>query len=191
MIDSKKRVAQASAATIVIGLAVVLVLVSSCATEVANRDPMGETFPNVRGTDLKGGAVELPGAFSGKPVLLLVGYEQDAQFDADRWLLGLLQAKVDVEVREVPTIAGFIPGLLSSRIDEGMRKGIPDEEWASVITVYDDAELIRDFTGNQNGNNMRVILLDGESRVRWYHDRGYSARLLLDLQRVIATLGGR
>ncbi|MCA9319969.1 MAG: hypothetical protein KDB53_04505 [Planctomycetes bacterium] len=164
------------------------IFVAGCASSVENRDPSGELFPSVEGEALTGESVQIPEAFTGRPLLILVGYEQDAQFDADRWLVGLLQAQVQVEIREVPTIDGFVPGILSSRIDEGMRKGIPSEDWASVVTVYDDASRIVEFTGNENGNNIRVLLLDGNGRVRWFHDRGFSAGKLLELQGVVESL---
>ena len=159
-----------------------------CASSVKNRDPSGERFPTVLGESLEGEEVRLPDDFRGRPLVLLVGFEQDAQFDADRWLLGLLQSALEVEVREVPTIEGFIPGLLSGRIDQGMRDGIPHEDWAAVVTVYDDAASIVEFTGNENGNNIRVLLLDGSGAVRWFHDRGYSAGKLLELKAVVESL---
>ena len=76
-------------------------LVSSCASTVENRDPTGERLPSVEGETLEGETRSLPLEES---TLLLVGYVQKAQFDADRWLVGLLQAPPDVRILEVPTI---------------------------------------------------------------------------------------
>ena len=71
--------------------------------------------------------------------------------------------------------------MISGTIDEGMRRGIPKEDWASVVTVYRGASSIAEFTGTEIDNNMRVLLIDADGQVRWFHDRGYSARVLLDL----------
>jgi hypothetical protein len=89
-------------------------------------------------------------------------------------------------VREIPTIDGMLPGMFSGTIDSGMRSGIPNEDWGSVVTVYGAgaAELVR-FTGNENGGNARVMLLDDEGVVLWFHDRGYSATKLLELDLTI------
>jgi hypothetical protein len=149
-------------------------LLSSCASSVGRRDPTGELFPSVRGTALAGREVTIPDAFKGSPLLLLVGYVMETQFDLDRWLLGLAQAGVEVPVYEVPTIEGLLPGVFAGAIDSGMRSGIPAEDWAVVVTVYADAGDIVDFTGNERPRNGRVLLL-------WFHDRGYSARLALEL----------
>jgi ABC-type amino acid transport substrate-binding protein len=151
--------------------------------------PAGLAFPSVTGTNLQSEPVAVPDDFSGAPVLLLVGYVQDAQFDIDRWLLGLLQAETPVRCLELPAIPGWIPSLLSGRIDDGMRSGIPSEDWRSVVTVYgSEAQRVADFTGRERPLNARLLLLDADGRVLWFHDRGYSASLLLELDSLVRSL---
>ena len=162
-----------------------LLSLSGCGSVTPNRNPTSETFPTVTGTSLKGETVALPSAYAGKPVLLLLGYAQRAQFDADRWILGILQAGLNFKVVEVPTLAGLFPRLFAGTIDDGMRDGIPSEDWADVVTVYDDADAIVDFTGNDKPQNIRVLLLDAAGKVVWFHDRGYSPRLPLELARLL------
>ena len=173
-------------------LALCAVLVSSllvfqltaCQAAVPNRVPLDQTFPSVQGESLTGEKVKLP--IPGKQTLLLVGYAQKAQFDADRWLYGLLQAEIPVRIIELPTIPGLFPRMISGTIDSGMRSGIPSEDWSSVVTVYGSpAREIVSFTGNERPRNMRVILLDPNGTVRWFHDRGFSASKLLELARQV------
>jgi hypothetical protein len=171
-----------SVAVVAIGLTVVL---ASCGTTHPNRNPVGETFPSVEGESLDGRAVRLPEDFAGQKMLLLVGYVQDSQFDIDRWLLGLLQGEVPVKFLEVPTIEGLVPGIFAGTIDGGMRKGIPEEDWGGVVTVYGDAADITRMTGTENPRNARVLLLDETGRVIWFHDRGYSPRLILEIERLV------
>jgi len=153
-----------------------------CRSPVENRDPLGETFPSVGGESLAGESVRIPDDFAGRPVVLLVGYVQKAQFDLDRWALGILQAGLPIPVIEVPTIPGLLPGAFARSIDSGMRAGIPSEDWGSVVTVYGDAAKIVRTTGNETPRNGRVLLLDREGRIVWYHDRGYSAGKMLELR---------
>jgi hypothetical protein len=166
----------------VAGLLVALQL-GACKSTVPNSDPTGRPFPSVVGRSLEGEEVRLPEACEGGPAVLLLGYVQKAQFDADRWLYGLLQADLGTAVYEVPTIPGLFPRALAGTIDSGMRSGIPSEDWGSVVTVYGSAaeELVA-FTGNENPRNIRVLLLDAEGRVIWFHDRGFSAGVLIDLE---------
>lgn len=161
------------------GLAATLLL--GCSRTVERVAPIGETFPAVEAERLSGEALEIPAGLAGEPALLLVGYVQDAQFDIDRWLLGLAQAGTPVKVVEVPTIRGWVPNVFSNMIDSGMRRGIPEEDWRSVATVYGDAGTIVDFLGNEEPLSARVVLLDAEGRVVWMHDDGYSASKLLEL----------
>lgn len=157
----------------------VLVLNSGGCASVPRRDPTGEAFPAVTGSSLSGEAIDLP---RGKPEILLVGYLQEAQFDLDRWILGLLQAGAPVPILEVPTIPNRIASVFAGSIDDGMRRGIPRAEWGGVVTVYGErGDPIAALTGTEQGRNGRVLLLDRDGRVVWFHDQGYSAATLLDL----------
>jgi hypothetical protein len=163
-------------------LLLIVLLLTACSSASPRRDPTGELFPTVTGTSLQGHEVELPEAFRGGPTILLVGYLQETQFDLDRWLMGLLMAEAPVPFFEVPTIPGLAPTAISGWIDDGMRSGIPEEDWGAVVTCYgSDADPIAALTGTENGRNTRVLLLDGDGRVTWFHDRGFSARLALEL----------
>ncbi|MBC8328338.1 MAG: hypothetical protein H8E31_06270 [Planctomycetes bacterium] len=163
----------------------------SCSSPLPRRDTSGEAFPEVQGESLAGEAVQLPQAVAGRPAVLLLGYVQDAQFDADRWLFGLLQAETPVQILELPTIPGLFPRLLRGTIDDGMRSGIPSEDWASVVTVYGpDAATLKAFTGVETPRNIRVLMLDRDGRVVWMHDRGFSAGKMLELDRAARALAG-
>lgn len=165
-----------------------LTMILGCSRAVERRNPIGEIFPSVTGTRLSGESVAIPADFGGAPVVLLVGYVQRAQFDIDRWLLGLTQAGTPVKVLEIPTIRGWAPRAISGWIDSGMRSGIPEEDWRTVATVYRDAAAIVKFLGNEDPQNGRAVLLDGEGRVLWMHDRGYSAAKMLELHEAALAL---
>jgi hypothetical protein len=161
----------------------------SCRTVHPNRAPVGERFPTVSARSLAGEEYTLPTSVAGSPAVLILGFVQDAQFDADRWFLGLLQAALPVRILEVPTARGLVPSVIRNTIDSGMRSGIPSEDWAVVWTVYGEgAELLQHFTGNESPRNVRVLLLDAEGHVRWCHDRGYSAGKLLELAAALEAL---
>ena len=163
-----------------------LVLSACASTTYPRRDPTGETFPKIIVTPLDGGTKVFPDVFRGKPVLVFVGYQQRSQFDIDRWLIGVTQVELPVAFVELPTIAGMVPSLIGDMIDSGMRSGIPSELWGGVMTVYDDAELVQAFTGTENGLPSRVLLLDEEGRVVYFHDRGFSPFELKRVQDLVA-----
>ena len=111
-----------------------------------------------------------------------MGYKQDSQFDIDRWLIGLDMTETLVDVYEIPTIQGLFPRMFSTLINNGMRKGIPKELWKGVVTVYEDGERVQEYTGNETPNNTRVILLDENSKVIYFYDRGFSVAALNELR---------
>jgi hypothetical protein len=153
---------------------IVIFLFSSCSTPFPNQNPEGERFPQVQGTALDGKLWEMPRDFKEPLTILLLAYKQDAQFDVDRWLIGMDMRKVNLPVFELPTIKGLFPRMFSTTIDNGMRKGIPKDLWKGVITIYKDGERIQKFTGNQNPNNTRVILMNNTGQILFFNDQGFS-----------------
>ena len=164
-----------------------LSLFSCGAAVVTPGDVTGKIFPRINGTSLDGKAVTVPDDFRGKETLLLIGYKQNAQFDIDRWILGALQANISVQIVELPTIAGMMPRAVQSFIDSGMRSGIPREDWASVVTVYEDAAKIIQAIGNENPQNAHAVLLNKEGSMQWITNRGYSAQQVLELKRLVES----
>lgn len=153
-----------------------------CSTTYVNRAPVGEKFPTIKGQTLTEKERELPTYFEGTSVVLLLGYVQDSQFDIDRWLIGLDMTETKIKAYEIPTIQGLFPRMFKSSIDNGMRKGIPKELWGGVITIYGDGAAVQEFTGNENPNNARVLLLDNMGKVIYFHDRGFSVQALNELR---------
>ena len=91
-------------------LVVFLLVIGGCTKQYVNQNPVGQMFPTVTGQSLENIRHEIPDYFSGRSVLLLVGYKQDSQFDIDRWLIGLDMTGTRVDVYELPTIQGMLPG---------------------------------------------------------------------------------
>ena len=166
---------------LLLSLISMILSITACSEDFQNRNPIGQAFPSVQGGSLDGKIWKLPKDLLGQPSLLLLGYEQESQFDIDRWLIALVQIKL----YEVPTIKAWIPRMISGRINEGMRSGIPKELWGAVITVYKDGERLQKLTGNINPRNARIILLDGQGQIRFFTDEGFSVP---GLNKLINTL---
>ena len=167
----------------------IVLLAGACSTTYPNRNPVGEPFPDAIGSTLEKKTVELPTAYEGEPALYMVGYIQDTQFDLDRWTIGLVQTEFPCRIVEVPTIPGAIPSMMQGTIDDGMRKGIPSEDWGNVVTLYGSAaKPVAEFTGTQNPRNGRMLLLDADGTVRWFWDQGFSAKRLMELNTTAKSL---
>lgn len=164
-------------------------LLTGCSSTIDNRDPTGQPFPSVVGKSLEKERTELPEALAGEPAVVLVGYKQGAQFDIDRWLIGLIQADVDAQLLEVPTIPGLSATVASRWIDDGMRSGIPEEDWGSVVTLYGGAARpVAELTGTRNGRLARVLVLDADGMIVWFDDEGFSPRKAVEVADLVADL---
>jgi hypothetical protein len=159
-----------------------------CGSTIPNRSPLGESFPSVQGKSLDGQETFIPEVFKGKKVILVLAYKQNTQFDVDRWGIGFFTSNLSLPpIYEIPTIPGLIPSLFKGSIDEGMKKGIPKESWKDVITVYGgDGAKLTEWTGTENPNNARVVLLDEQGRVIWFHDSGYGLPPLAELLKTLS-----
>lgn len=171
----------------------ILMALAACSSPTPNRPPdASEAFPQVSGRSLEEQVVRVPEDFAGSCVVVLVGFVQDAQFDIDRWLLGLAQLETPVQIVELPTIEGMLPGLFAGRIADGMRSGIPREDWPMVVTLYgDDADRLIERFGNERPRSARVFVLDAEGRIVWFHDRGFGPRFVLEIDQLARRLAGR
>ncbi|WP_440877196.1 hypothetical protein [Thalassotalea sp. PLHSN55] len=159
-------------------LSIILLVITGCSTTYQNQNVQGKIFPAISGQSLAKETVNIPNDFDQELTLLLVGYKQDAQFDIDRWLIGLDMIQTQLPVYEVPTIQGMFPRMFSTMIDNGMRAGIPKSLWQGVVSVYKDGDKVQAFTGNVNPNNARVILLNKAGEIVYFYDQGFSVEAL-------------
>lgn len=166
-----------------IALPLILTLLSGCANyDYPSQVSVGDSMVTATGESLAGETVVIPEDFQGQKTLLLFGYKQDSQFDIDRWLIGLDMTDTQVAAYEIPTIQGMFPRMFSEFIDSGMRKGIPKQLWKGVVTVYADGDKVQRFTGNQNPNNARVMLLNEEGVILYFYDQGFSVEALNEVR---------
>lgn len=157
---------------------------SACSSVYENQKLLGKTFPTVSGESLAGQPFTIPEDFNNPLTLLLIGYKQNAQFDIDRWFIGLDMTETTLPIYELPTILGMFPRMISPMIDNGMRKGIPEPLWKAVITIYKDGEQVQRFTGNKNPNNARVVLINQSGKILYFYDQGFSVQALNNLRAV-------
>ncbi len=110
----------------------------------------------------------------GSPTVLFVAYRRNTQVDIDRWAAFVRREAPGLKAYEVPVIPARIWRPLQSWIDSGMRGGVPRDQWATVVTLYDQGAAARDFVGDRGGLAANVLLLDAAGVVRWSRHSGFS-----------------
>ncbi len=147
---------------------------------------VGRIFPSVTGRSLAGESVRIPEAFAGAPVVLLVAYRRGTQADTDRWIEMLRRDCPAVRFLEVPTIPNVVWRPLAGWIDNGMRRGVPQAMWPSVVTIYQDGGAVRELLGDEGGLTTHVTVLDAAGRVAWLHAKGYDPEAAAGLRAAVA-----
>jgi hypothetical protein len=174
----------------IILLAALILALSITSTSASETSPVGKTLPSVKGEALSRTAVRFPEDTAGAPAILMVAYRRGTQADVNRWT-AFLQERAPRTVRyEVPTIANIFWRPMAGWIDSGMRGGVPQEAWSSVVTLYTDAPKLRDFLGDYGGTTTHVVLLDREGRVAWFNAGGFSERAGASLLEALQALSG-
>jgi len=166
-------------------ISMITVLLTACSATYQNQNINGQIIPAMLGETLEKEIIQIPVEFSSPLTLLLVGYKQNAQFDIDRWLIALDMTETYIDTYELPAIQGMLPRMFKTQINDGMRRGIPKELWKGVITLYQDGDAMQAFTGNENGNNTRVILINNRGKILHFYDRGFSVAALNELRETI------
>ena len=155
-----------------------LSILVSCSSVIKNKRVVGQEFPQSFGVSLYGEKHSISRGSDSGFQILLIGYKQKTQFDIDRWLIGFEMTGVKVLINEIPVLNKWFPSFFREKIDAGMKKGIPDGLWKAVITVYDDAQVIKKFLGTENPNNARVLLIGPNKKVLAQFDNGFSSSSL-------------
>lgn len=176
--------------TVLIAAAVAALLSGATMLEAGDtRSPLGKKLPSVKGSSLAGQEIRFPEDLAGRPAVLLVAYRRGTQADVDRWMALVGKEAPGVALYEVPTISNPVWRPLSGWIDSGMRGGVPKEKWDAVVTLYEDAPLLKDFLGDHGGLVTHVVVLDREGRVAWFDAGGFTDSSARALAGALGALG--
>ncbi|MFO0829501.1 MAG: hypothetical protein U0572_15290 [Phycisphaerales bacterium] len=157
---------------------------------VPSRDPTGEMLPSAEGKTLDGAPVTLRGELDGKPAILMIPYTDDAQFDCDRWSLGLDQLHTPMRRFELGVVPSTFGVVAAPAIDMSRRQKRAEVAWPTVLCFYGDgADALATQTGMGDAQYARVMLVDAAGAIRWYCDKGYTAERCEELDRAARALG--
>jgi len=154
-------------------------------------DPVGKRLPSISGETLSRLKVRFPDDLVGSPAVLLVAYRRGTQHDLDLWIEFLSLKAPQLVWYEVPTIPSLIWRPLAGWIDSGMRSGVPQDKWPSVVTLYEDAAKLRDFIGDNGRNLTHLVVLSSDGTVVWFNPNGYSEEAASELLGLLGHLASK
>ena len=150
-------------------------------------------FPEVSGENLLGESFDLPDDLPGAIRVAFVAFRQNQQPDVNTWLAvadGLEADHPGLRYVEIPTIA-WPYRVMKPIIDGGMRSGIPSREArARTITVFTGVGAFVEEAGLPGTDEIAVLLVDGEGRIRWWTTGRHTEGKEAELRRAIEGLEG-
>lgn len=147
-------------------------------------------FPVVTSANLEGRTFTLPRDFAGELNVVFVAFERRQQGDVDSWVpfvKSLLARTPNAEYYEIPTIKRMIAPM-RWMINRGMRGGIDDlGARERTITLYLDKEPFKRAIGISTEQEIQVLVVDREGRVRWRAAGAFSEDKGQGLSRALTT----
>jgi hypothetical protein len=137
-------------------------------------------FPAMSVETLSGNKIELPNYSIGKPTVICLVFEQDAQRLVDTWTKPILEKynKAEVNYYEIPMIsAGY--KFMSGFIDKGMRGGVPEELHNNVATYYGALEQYKTDLIMSDKSSCYLFVLDKDGIIK-HIDESFSNDQKLD-----------
>jgi hypothetical protein len=116
---------------------------------------------------------------------------EEAVGDRSSALDAMIVSHVEARIFELPTIPGLVPTIASKWIDDGMRSGIPREDWAAVVTLYGGAaKPVAALTGTEFPRRTRVLVLDETGKIVRFDDEGYAVRKSIEVADLVGQREG-
>jgi ATP10 protein len=133
-----------------------------------NSSLVGTSFPAMEVQSLSKIKMDLPTYTFGKPTILCIVFDQNAQFKVDTWTLPILDKYKNEEVNylEIPMINANYKWV-SRFIDNGMRGGVPEELHKHVATYYGKLNDYKNILQMVDKNSCYLFLLDKQGIIQY------------------------
>ncbi len=151
-------------------LLAVLVLAVMPSPSRAQAPDTAPRFPELTAENLLGERISIPDDLPGELRVVFIAFYQRQQPAVNTWLAAGDALEADypgLRYFEFPTIA-WPYRVMKPVIDNGMRSGIPsDAARGRTITLFTRVGRFVEATGLPGTDQIAVLLLDGEGRIRW------------------------
>ena len=168
-------------------------MLASC-NIIPSRNPTSEPIVVITGTTLDGTRIDIPRDLSdankpsSAPTILLIAYQRDAQFDADRWRLGLDELGVKCRVLLVHAIPSTFGVLLSPVLTHDLAQKFALSEHAMILPLTgESADRLATQTGMGRAQFAHVVVIAADGRIIYACDEGYCAERVQALTLMTAS----
>lgn len=133
-------------------------------------DELLPRFPEVEGANLEKQDFRLPEDFEGEANLVFLAFRRPQQAEFESWLpfaKELVESHRGLRFYQLPIIS-IRGGMARYFINEGMRRGIPDQKAREVtITLYLEKEPFLQALDIPDEDSIYILLVGKEGRIHW------------------------
>lgn len=172
--------------------ALLLVTITNAASETdVPHLKYGDPFPSITGQTPSGEQIELPGAASGKPAIMILSFSRAGGHDSQRWSQHLLKDAPGLPIYTVIFLES-VPRPFRGMAASGIRMGMPATMQERTILLYQDAKAWERKLQLADEDHACLVLLDANEGIEWMSSEAFSVvryqGLLKLIQRPSETL---
>jgi hypothetical protein len=148
-----------------------------------------KVFPELKAECLSKKNITFPNDVLGKPSILAIVFESDAQKIVDTWIAPIMKKYSNNEVNyyEIPMISGNYK-IMKSVIDNGMRSGVPKNLHDNVATYFGKLDEYKTNLMMPDKNSCYIFLLDKEGKIKYISSGNASINKLEKLYNTVQDL---
>ncbi|MGA2889479.1 MAG: hypothetical protein ABSE51_15635 [Terracidiphilus sp.] len=154
--------------------AMLLVAVTNSAaqTDVSHLKP-GDSFPSITGQTLSGKQMELPGAASARPAVVILSFSRAGGHDSQTWSQHLSKNVPGLPIYTVIFLES-VPRLFRGMAISGIKSGMPATMQDRTVLLYQDSEAWERKVRLGGEDHACVVLLKASGAIEWLSSEGFS-----------------
>ena len=140
-------------------------LPSAFACAVLSAQPL----PKTDFETLSGQKLTLPGALSGKPALLIIGFSHSSSKPTGEWAKDLssdCHSRAHLVCYQIAVLQDA-PRMFRGMITGGIKRGIPKDEQDFFLILVHDEDTWKSLAGFSNPDDAYLLFVDDRANIRW------------------------
>lgn len=158
----------------------------SAQTGATNLQP-GDLLPGLSGERLSGGLVEIPSAAKDHPAIVLFTFSREGGRQAQEWKQHLSEEVHGLPMYHVMFLEA-VPRPFRSVTVSGIKRGIPPDQQSHILLLYRDEDEWKQRLLLTNVDNVCLLLLGPDARIRWMTTGEFKAQSMQELQRSLQSV---
>lgn len=167
--------------------ALFLSVLSLSAQQARSSLQLGDLLPAIDGHWLSGGEAALSSATFDHPAVILFTFSRNGGQQAQGWRQHLLEDAPGLTIYQVMFLEA-VPSAFRSVTLAGIKRGTPPDQQSHTLLLYRDADAWKQRLLIRDVDNVCLLLLGPDARIRWMTTGALSAQSNQELRARLQTM---